>query len=72
MRRIREETNERFDEVDENKDDFVSWEEYKLDAFGPDLKLDIDDQVLVASPAFEYFTQNDANTIVGWLLHRIC
>jgi Ca2+-binding EF-hand superfamily protein len=40
-----EELHERFAEIDLNKDHFVSWEEYKSDAFGDnDAELDDDDK----------------------------
>lgn len=41
----KEETDERFDEIDENKDDLITWDEYKKDAFGDDEVVDPDDKV---------------------------
>lgn len=32
----KEETDERFDEMDENNDQLITWTEYKNDAFGDD------------------------------------
>lgn len=42
----KEETDERFDEVDENGDQFVTWLEYKNDAFGDESEFEEDDDVL--------------------------
>lgn len=39
-----EEVSDRFDEIDEDRDGFVTWPEYKKESFG-DGQLDEDDQV---------------------------
>jgi len=56
----KEETDERFDEIDENKDDLITWDEYKKDAFGDDEVVDADDKKLVDEDV-RYFKSADKN-----------
>ena len=57
-----EEVEERFDEIDENKDGSITWDEYKADAFGDEEEegsLDEDDQVslpfsLATTPSYRH------------------
>ncbi|KAK0425019.1 hypothetical protein QR680_008986 [Steinernema hermaphroditum] len=58
----KEETDERFDDIDANNDDFITWEEYLRDTFGSDsdLPLDPEDQKLLEEDR-NYFKAADLN-----------
>uniref|UniRef100_A0A1I7ZN85 Reticulocalbin-3 n=1 Tax=Steinernema glaseri TaxID=37863 RepID=A0A1I7ZN85_9BILA len=58
----KEETDERFDDIDANNDDVITWEEYLHDTFGTDndLPLDPEDQKLLEEDR-RYFKAADLN-----------
>ncbi|TKR93654.1 hypothetical protein L596_008067 [Steinernema carpocapsae] len=58
----KEETDERFDDIDADNNDLITWEEYLLDTFGTDndLPLDPEDQKLLEEDR-KYFRAADLN-----------